>query len=254
MIKKILTYYALFAVIAVKSQTNIGGTINQYVSGIRKISSNQLKVSNVSYFSPGDTIFIYQAQGAVVNTSNTSQFGNIINLGNAGNYEFAKIQSIEVNDKILNLTCNLVNNYTDSMFQVIKVPSYNNATVTSNLTCTPWNGQIGGVLVLIVNNTLTLNADVDVSNKGFRGSDIGQANTLRKCTNQANIYKYFYTINGKDSAGIKGEGICKLSSFYARGYGKKANAGGGGNGHNSAGGGGGNGGSGGKGGREMDSL
>lgn len=249
----ILTCLLLFSSIIFYAQnTNISGIINLYSEGIKKLNNNQLQIVQISLFQPGDTIFVYQAQGATTVKANNSTFGDILNLGNAGNYEFSTIQSIDVPNKIITLSCPLQNNYDDSLFQVVKVRSFTNATVTSTLTCAPWDGKKGGVLVLLVHETLTLNADIDVSNKGFRGATSPEVNMLNKCSNEAygGIYSYYYTVNGYDSAGLKGEGISRLQSMYARGRGKNANAGGGGNGINSAGGGGSNGGMGGNGGRE----
>ncbi len=229
---------------------NISGIINQYAEGINKLNNTQVKISNVSFLAPGDTVLIYQAKGAFINLSNDQTFGNITHLGNAGLYEFSIVETIDIQQNIVTFSCPLLNNYDDSLFQVIKVPNFKNATVTATLTCAPWDGKKGGVLVFFVHDTLILNADINVNNKGFRGAISPVMNTLVKCSNEANIYNYYYTYHGHDSAGLKGESICVLPSTYARGMGKNANGGGGGNGINSGGGGGGNGGMGGNGGRE----
>ncbi|MCX7863352.1 MAG: gliding motility-associated C-terminal domain-containing protein [Bacteroidales bacterium] len=246
----IIIFFTFSIAIIDAQNTVVSGIINSYAEGIQQINYTHIKVNQVSIFQPGDTVFIYQAQGATTVKANNNTFGDIISLGNAGNYDFSIIQSIDAQNKILTLTCPLQNMYNDSMFQVVRVRNFVNATVAGTLTCPAWDGKKGGVLVLFVHETLTLYADIDVSFKGFRGANSPQVNTLLKCSNQANIYNYFYTQNGYDSAGLKGEGVSKLPLAYARGRGKNANGGGGGNGINSAGGGGGNGGIGGDGGKE----
>ncbi|NSW45069.1 MAG: gliding motility-associated C-terminal domain-containing protein [Bacteroidales bacterium] len=234
----------------------IGGVINSYASGIHQISSTQLKINQIALFSVNDTILIYQAQGAIPVLTNNSSFGDILNIGNAGNYDFSIIQSIDGVNKIITLSCPLLNNYDDNLFQVVKVKTYTNATVNTTLTCDPWDGTKGGILVMFVNGTLTLNANIDVTGKGFRGANSPVINSLNKCSNEASggIYSYYYTVNGYDSAGLKGEGIAQLPLNFARGRGKFINGGGGGNGINSAGGGGSNAGAGGNGGRESDAC
>ena len=59
-------------------------------------------------------------------------------------------------------------------FQVIRVPQYQNFTLdpalATSLTAPAWNGSTGGVLVLDVAGTLTLNGKtIDLKGKGFRG-------------------------------------------------------------------------------------
>ena len=235
---------------------NIGGVINNYAPGIHQISSIQLKINQIALFNVSDTILVYQAQGATNTLTNNSSFGDVTNIGNAGNYDFSIIQSIDILNNTITLACPLLNTYDDNSFQVVKVKTYSNATVTSTLTCAPWDGQKGGILALIVNGTLNLGANIDVSGKGFRGADSPQVNTLNKCSNEATggLFSYYYTINGYDSAGIKGEGISKQSLMMARGRGKWSNGGGGGNGINSGGGGGSHAGQGGNGGKESDAC
>lgn len=234
--------------------SNISGIINNYGLGVHQISSIQLNIEQIASFSVNDTILVYQTKGATCNTTANTTFGDISSIGNAGNYDFSIIQSIDNINKIITLSCPLQNTYDDSLFQVVKVKTYNNATVTNTLTCAPWDGEKGGVLVIIVNGTLTLDEDIDVTGKGFRGAIPNAMNTLNKCSNEATggIFNYYYTSNGYDSSGLKGEGIAKIITSMARGRGKWANGGGGGNGINSGGGGGSHAGIGGNGGRESD--
>jgi hypothetical protein len=110
--------------------------------------------------------------------------------------------------------------------------------------CLPWDGNKGGILVLNVQNAITLNADIDVGNKGFKGgiSPISTQSTYNCYENQ-----YFYPPNPTLSS-EKGEGIALISSDKSFGKGPLANGGGSGNSHNSGAAGGGNFGNGGHGG------
>ncbi len=235
--------------------STIQGVINSYAHGQQYIDPTHIKLSSTPLaFGIGDTVLVIQMKGGQVNVSNNTDFGTIINFGNAGLFEFSRISGINTSNNIITLSCPLQNTYDNGMFQVVKVRTFLNATVSNTLSCAPWNGQTGGVLVMFVVGTLQLNANIDVTGKGFRGAQNTDINTLNKCSFEISggLYSYFYTINGKDSSGLKGEGVVPIINAYARGRGKWANGGGGGNGINSAGGGGSNGGMGGTGGRESE--
>ena len=130
---------------------------------------NKMLVEDVSDFYVGDTVLIIQMKGALIDSSNTPAFGTITDYRNCGNFEFNYIKIISGN------TVELKNNLTRQYdipygkVQLIRVPTYSNLITADPLTCIPWNGSSGGVLVFIVNDTLTLNANIDVSVKGFRG-------------------------------------------------------------------------------------
>jgi gliding motility-associated-like protein len=101
-------------------------------------------------------------------------------------------------------------------------------------------------MVLEVSGTLTLNANIDVSGKGFRGGTL--------CTNPdggcgTGYSNYYYAVSSGFGA-EKGEGITMVSVPKQGGRGSLGNGGGGGNKHNSGGGGGGNYSAGGHGGNE----
>jgi gliding motility-associated-like protein len=236
---------SILIILNVKSQTNIGGIINNYTN-VTAIACNNVTVGNSSAFSINDRVLIIQMKGAVIDTSNSSSFGNVINYGNCGNYEFATILSIS--GLTITFQNSLLNNYTLSgVVQLIRVPVYTNAVITSTLTCMPWNGSLGGVLVLEA-GSLELLSNIDVSGKGFQGG--------AGCTNPDGFCgmgytDYFYAISSGFGA-EKGEGITSVGSARKGGRGALANGGGGGNKHNSGGGGGGNYSSGGLGGKQAN--
>lgn len=230
----------------VNAQTPIGGTINLYTP-VTAIGCSQLDVASAAGFAAGDRVLIIQMKGADIDTANTSQFGNIVQYNNSGNYEFATIASVSGN--VINLNYSLVNVYTvPGLVQLVRVPQYASATVSSVLSCAAWNGSTGGVLALEASGTLTLNADVDVSGKGFRGGS--------QCANPdggcgSGYSDYYYAVSSGFGA-EKGEGIAMVPAPKGGGRGALGNGGGGGNKHNSGGGGGGNYSAGGHGGNEAD--
>ena len=205
---------------------------------------NIINVGDASAFNIGDTVLLIQMKGAIVDSTNTASFGNIISYGNAGNYEFNYIKN--VNGNTIEFLNGLTRQYDvpNGKVQLINVPYYQNANFTGTLTCLPWDGSKGGVLVFNVRDTLTLNADINVSGKGFRGGN-------DPFSTPSSIFCYenqFYYPPNPDLASEKGEGIALVSAQKSFGKGAVANGGGGGNSHNSGGGGGGNGGGGGFGG------
>jgi gliding motility-associated-like protein len=205
---------------------------------------NTLTVGNAAAYNVGDTVLMIQMKGAIIDSTNTAAFGNVTDYKSAGNYEYNYVKSkignqIELKNKILR-TYEIPN----AKIQLIRVPYYQNYTTTSTLTCLPWDGTIGGVLVFNVANTLTLNNNIDVSNKGFRGGLYEQQ--ISSCGENG-----FFHSQTSASGAYKGEGIAVLSSNLVKGKGKSANGGGGGNDHNSGGAGGSNFGQGGNGGKEF---
>jgi len=247
-----LSLLIVSSALIVKSQLNtpISNIINQYtpVLGFDTKCKNMLTVGDATNFKAGDTVLIIQMKGAVIDSSNTAAFGTITDYKNAGNYEFNYIKSKAGNNIELLNTVTRTYDIADGKVQLIRVPYYQNATITSTLTCQAWNGSTGGVLVLNVQDSIVLNADIDVTGRGFRGGN-------DPFTNPIPLYcyedQYYYPPN-PDLASEKGEGIAVISTAKSFGKGALANGGGGGNSHNSGGGGGGNIGSGGLGGYQYE--
>jgi gliding motility-associated-like protein len=209
---------------------------------------NIVTVGNAFAYNVGDTVLMIQMKGAIIDSSNTAAFGNITDYKSAGNYEYNYVKSktgnqIELKNKILR-TYEIPN----GKVQLIRVPYYQNYTANSKLTCLPWDGNIGGVLVFNVANTLTLNNDIDVSGRGFRGGTMQNSNFNGV---SCGMTDFFFQDNTRFAAG-KGEGIATLSPLKSSGKGPLANGGGGGMDTNSGGGGGSNGTIGGRGGFELN--
>ncbi len=252
--------------------------------------------------SSGDLLLIIQMQDATINTTateNTSAYGDGVpgdpgsgstSLGSSGLFEFVTATNatpVTAAGGTVTFTGTgagggLLNTYVNAAaapttnptagqatFQVIRVPQYTSAILSSGLLALPWNGATGGVLALDVDAQLTLGGTVAVDADGFRG---GAGRTL---TGQAGTLATDYvTLSTQTTNGSKGEGIAGTQTYIANatltgltntgneGYpngsyarGAPGNAGGGGtdadptaNDQNDGGGGGGNGGTGGIGG------
>ncbi|MEI9912913.1 MAG: hypothetical protein WDO71_26700 [Bacteroidota bacterium] len=90
------------------------------------------------------------------------------------------------------------------------------AVVSSALTCLPWDGGKGGIVVFNVAGSLQLNANIDVVGKGFRGgADITAGQLVTNCFTNG----YYYPITSGNIAAIKGESISTISNNIIRGKG-----------------------------------
>lgn len=251
--------------ISLFSQSKISGIINNY-GRVTAIGTDFVIISDEAQFdqfSQGDTVLLIQMKGAKIYTSETPSYGTAYaSYGKPGRHEFLTILSVDDATNKIVFRNNIVNSTFDpaSGLQIIKVPSYNAAVVDAVLTCQPWDSvtNTGGVLALIVGRTLTLNADIDVSGRGFMGGSVTPGLGICNATNLIKLDKYVYPAN-TDSSGFKGEGLAVRSStdlpiypLYAKGKGADFTGGGGGNGRFSGGGGGSNYGNGGLGGREAE--
>jgi hypothetical protein len=219
-----------------KAATNISGVINSYLR-VTAISGKTFTANNLSGaigdFAVGKTVMIYQAKGATITTTNTSGYGTITAMNNAGNYEFATVSAFSGAGPYSITVATLVSSYTASAaVQLISVPKYTDVTVNSTVTSTPWNAAQGrgGVVAMQVSGTLTLKAAIDVSGQGFSGGVA--AGSAGPCPDNTT-----FTATSNDF-GAKGEGVSTGGNLYA--IGPQANGGGGGNPHNAGGGGGSN--------------
>jgi uncharacterized repeat protein (TIGR01451 family) len=139
----------------------------------------------------GDLLLVMQMQDAAINSTNSSSYGDgdsgsgFTNPNSSGLFEFVTAtNAVAVTGGTLNLTATgagggLIFSYTNAAatgtqgqrkFQVIRVPQYSTATLSSGLTASAWNGSSGGVLALDIAGALNLgSATVSVDGLGFRG-------------------------------------------------------------------------------------
>jgi len=139
--------------------TNISGVINNYAP-VTSIFSQLVSLSSSTGFIVGDKVVIIQMKGATIDTLNTSNFGTITSYNDAGNYEMLVISAISSNT--ITFTTPILRTYdVFGLVQLVKVPVYNNVNVTGLLSCLPWNGLIGGVLVFEASGNIILNSNID---------------------------------------------------------------------------------------------
>ncbi len=211
-------------------------------TNLLNVVSSVLNTRIATPLAAGDLIFIIQMQGASMTTPDDSTYGSLINYNNCGNFEFAEVASVPSSTQI-NTACQLKNNYTASgRTQVVRVPRLTTLTVGSggSMTCPAWDGSTGGVLILEVQNGITINSGgtINATGKGFRaGQNAGDNNT------DWGIQNYVWPANNFGAE--KGEGIGGSQTDYDGMSGRFSkgaplNGGGGANAHNGGGGGGGN--------------
>src|SRR6202167_6057704 len=182
----------------------------------------------------GDLLLVIQTQGAKINSTNTSSYGDGVpgdpasgstSLGNSGQFEFVTATvAVPLAGGTLTFTGTgsgggLLNSYTSAAatttqgiqtYQVIRVPQYTTASFSSTLAALPWNGAVGGVLALDVASQLTLGGTVSLDGQGFRGGAgrilAGAAGTLATDV---------ITLSTQATNGSKGEGIAGTPHYIA---------------------------------------
>ncbi|MCB0633438.1 MAG: hypothetical protein KDD15_27065, partial [Lewinella sp.] len=231
-------------------QEQISGVINNYskVIGVGDCPGSIL-VQDPSVFFVGQRVLLIGMQGGNMLSDNTSDFGTVLSQDlTAGLYDWSEIESI--NGQEITLAHAISAGYDfNAAVQLVGIPTYEEAIVVEKLIPQAWNGQTGGVVALEVSGTLSLEADIDATGRGFRGGTAVLVNS--NCTFLTNISDYSFE-SGNWRGAAKGEGIIPFVVDKENGRGPQANGGGGGNDHNSGGGGGGNTSSGGKGGENRE--
>ncbi|MCP3849675.1 MAG: hypothetical protein GY694_05485, partial [Gammaproteobacteria bacterium] len=254
------------------------GTVNSYFPAAGSVSAGATSIDldaatgSGSGISQGDLLMVIQVQDALIDSSNNLYYGDGSGAGASGStdirqtglYEFATASNtVGTGGGTLTLTSGLSHAYnhdTNRRFQVIRVPRYNDLTLSGTLTAAAWNGNTGGIIVIDVLGTLDFNGNnIDVSGQGFRPGAFNGGNST-----STNLVEPNWVVSNTSNNpsfthfGSKGEGIAgtpSIGSFGGGGYpagdltrGAPGNAGGGANNHNGGGGGGSNIGFGGRGG------
>ena len=236
-LKCVLFFFLFSGLNSVIYSQSISGVVNDYTE-VTAIGSDFVEVSNATDFQVGDKALLIQMKGASITTGNVSTFGTITSQNNAGNFEFVNIS--QINGSQIIFANDLCQAYDFSgLVQLVRVPVYSDAEITSTLTASPWNGSTGGVLVIEATNSISLNANIDLKGIGFRGGQITVGGFSCSDPNWAN-----------NNGGEKGEGVAVAPSGQNENRAPLANGGGGSNTGNPGAGGGGNAGTGGRGGNE----
>lgn len=275
------------------------GVVNTYFPGTATANAGTASITlgasrgAATPIASGNLLLVIQMQDAGIDSTQTGAYGNgVANdpatgynaANNTGRYEFVRAtNAVPTTGGTVTFVgtgtgTGLLNTYTNAAatatqgqrrFQVVRVPQYTVAILSSTLTAAAWNGTTGGILALDVSQQLTLGGTVSVNGLGFRpggapqlGGGTGGTNTDYRVAASSAFH------------GSKGEGIAGTPRYLydaatntlidttidgypngSSGRGAPGTAGGGGNDgnpaandQNSGGGGGGNGGAGGNGG------
>lgn len=225
----------------------LNGQVNIY-SRVTSVGTDYVVVDDASGFAANDTVMVMQMSGVRINAGTTLE-GNYQNtIGYPGKYEIIIVETVNTGTGRIDFTRVLLTQYeADGMVQLVKVRSYRDAVVNTELSCQQWDSATvrGGVLVFMVKGVLTLNADINVSGRGFRGGIVSQGSGLCQVSDDSLRWES-YSI-WSHASGYKGEGLGiktasdqSLYPAYMKGKGANLTGGGGGNGHFSGGGGGSN--------------
>lgn len=200
--------------------TSLGGVVNTYYSGVGTpaVGATSLTLGNkrdaaMPDLSAGDLVLVVQMQdGSGVNFAANTQGGAYGTGAQAGQYEYAAVRTVSTSGGVTTITfaSGLTNAYVQNTasgqtYQVVRVPQYASATVSTSLRSAAWNGTTGGILALDVAGTLTLNADLDVSGQGFRGGAGYNGSAGRPAGSAFTDQRYAFNINAVNG-GLKGEG------------------------------------------------
>jgi hypothetical protein len=222
--------------------TSISGIVNTYHRAVEIVATKAcVRVNSTTGLANNDKVMLIQMKGASINTSNSAAFGDTTSLNEAGNYEINTVCNI-VGDSVF-LVYMIKNQYNVSgKVQLVKIPQYYSANIVDTLKPAPWNNTTGtgGVLAIIAEQDIILNAPVYADSSGFRGGEYRLSDGT--CSNFFPSTNYFYDANSltPQDGSFKGEGVAIVASAQSGGRGAPANGGGGGNNHNNGGAGGAN--------------
>jgi len=222
------------------------GTLNEYSAITSILSDDDNNVDSVivvdgSKFAADDTVLIYCVKGSAIGDGGLYPVGEDAQQPrNTGKYAFLLVESVvNGNTVILNATVNpeIRPMGPGEMAQLIRVPSFKNAEITSELRPDPWNPATGegGIITMFVSGILRLSADINVNGDGLWGARVSSDpfNYGGDCSSvNTTLYdSAFYQFNNP-RAGFKGEGVTD-TTFHGllgmRGKASSINGGGGGN-------------------------
>lgn len=207
------------------------GVVNTYHPGTASAAAGSTSISvgaaagAATPIADGDLLLVIQMQGADINTGNTGAYGDGVGgdpgsgllSGSliAGRHEYVEATGPVTGGSVpirgLGAGNGLINSYVNAAhgaqgrrsFQVIRVPQYTTAALSSGLTAPAWNGSTGGVLVLDVQQNLALGGNVDLTARGFRGGGGRQRGTTQPTPR---VLEYA-TTSGTNRNASKGEGV-----------------------------------------------
>ncbi len=213
------------------------GIVNSYYPGVGTAAAGATSISvgtrrgSATNIASGDVLLVIQMQDADINSNNSTAYGanngtarGSTATNSAGLYEYV-VATSAVTGGAVSIVGNgtggantgLMHTYRTAAFgtqgqrrfQVVRVPQYSTATLSSTLTASRWNGATGGILAIDVADTLTLGGTVSLDGLGFRaaaGRELDGDTTGPTGTD----YRSLATDNAH---GGKGEGIAGTPEF-----------------------------------------
>ena len=139
----------------------------------------------------GDLLLLIQMQGAAIDSRNSDHYGDGLGAGqgltalHAGHFELVRVEAasgavVRVRGDGLNggLRYHYLNREPGGVdtpgrarWQMVRVPQYEQLTLSDDLRTLPWDGRTGGVLALDVRQQLDLNGHaLRATGSGFRGA------------------------------------------------------------------------------------
>ena len=207
------------------------GEVNKYATMAKsygKGHTGSIKLmdrqSHLVSFQSGDVVLVHQTQHS--------------DAGKAGQYEWNILKENH------GLVYPLKHDYCSGVFektdgsscvtQLVRTPYAMKGNIKSKVTARAWDGYSGGIVALKATESITVNAEVNVDGKGFRGGrehyffESGNGKAWGSAGDQGESYRG----RGKRDGINAGFGNCRGPANQARGYkGRgKANGGGGGGG------------------------
>jgi hypothetical protein len=132
------------------------------VSGDNLAGATSLKVNNGVLFIPGDEVIII----TMIDPDTTA------GLNRVGVYETNFVVKSSANELVLLNTLQYDFNASGGMkHQVVKIPHFTQVIVNGDLTCSPWDGESGGILFFRSTDTVFVNSAgiLHANGKGYRG-------------------------------------------------------------------------------------
>jgi len=175
-----------------QTYTQVPTLPNEYTSVTEILSDDNNNVDSVvvvsnADFAKGDTVMLYCVKGATIGTAHEDSTylpgspgypagDDATDPRNTGRYAFMIVQEVVNTDVVVFntiVTPDINPMGPGEVAQLIRVPSYQYANVTSSgVTAPAWNQATGtgGVVAIFVRGVLRLDGDIDVSDNGFEGA------------------------------------------------------------------------------------
>ncbi len=150
--------------LTVSSGTVTTDAVRSAVTGLNTPGDTSLDVADANGFSAGDEIVVITMIDPETN----------LGANAAGTYENHTVVTVDTGNNILILATPLAHDFSSAdgrIHQVIRVPHYNDVTVSTTLTCADWNGATGGVLFFRATGAVVVNegGTIHATAKGYRG-------------------------------------------------------------------------------------